>query len=381
MIMKNIEYIIKGLPEIHKDIKFSDNEYVDITIKNISDYPHLFIMGCLLHSIFPNKEAWTILYKICKDHVKSFNIEDMQKIDYANYNDLFIIYKKQNYLISEILHDSINKIYYYYDGDASLIWKDNPSSAEIIYRILSFKGSNIQIAIMTANLLHKVFQVEFKDYISLDIIPNNNIKRIYYRTGLINNIDSIEQIIYKARSINYDYPSKFDYYLEQLGESVCTTDTPNCNKCIFNQYCEFNKKLSLIIKHSNFNTLPISIICKNTSTLSILSILKNIENHITLIDFEKISCYTDLINILTNTHSLNLTIFYNIEYIYRMKNSNKIEQVFYKMLDNEIHIDGNIKIAFNEIKKICIYKYEKNNTIEKNLNFNYISRHSYIIEL
>ena len=47
----------------------------------------------------------------------------------------------------------------------------------------------------------------------------------------------IEKIIYKARSMNPDFPGLIDYTCWKLGKDICKSQKPKCSECLFNNDC------------------------------------------------------------------------------------------------------------------------------------------------
>ena len=139
-----------------------------------------------------------------------------------------------------------------YNGDASNIWKDKPSSATVVYRFLEFNGMGIKIATMAANILARQFKIEFSDYYSIDISPDVHVKRVLKRLGYLNENPTIDQIIYKAREINPEFPGLIDYSCWVIGRNYCHETNPNCDKCPLNSEC---KKQNGINSISNENIL------------------------------------------------------------------------------------------------------------------------------
>ena len=134
---------------------------------------------------------------------------------------------------------AVKRIVKDYDGDASRIWANEPSSAEVIYRFLQFKGVGVKIATMAANILHRDYGVKFSDYHSLDVSADTHVLRVMCRLGLINDRNSIEQAIYKARDISPDYPGIIDRFCWELGkDGICSEQTPRCSECPMNDVCK-----------------------------------------------------------------------------------------------------------------------------------------------
>ena len=115
------------------------------------------------------------------------------------------------------------KIEIKYNSDASQIWEGENSSAEIIYRFLCFDGCGIKIASMATNLLYRIFGVKYTDYSALDISPDIHIRRVLYRLGLIEDIEDVESVIYKARSI-YTISWYFGQMLLECRKKLLSSD-------------------------------------------------------------------------------------------------------------------------------------------------------------
>ncbi len=105
-----------------------------------------------------------------------------------------------NDTMAEVFYSAIQDIKVKYNGDASRIWSNNPSSAKVVYEFLQFKGSGKKIATMAANILARQFKIPFSDYYSIDISPDVHILRVMRRTGLVDSNADLDSIIYKEES-------------------------------------------------------------------------------------------------------------------------------------------------------------------------------------
>ena len=84
----------------------------------------------------------------------------------------------------------------------SSIWKGVNSAATVICRFLEFKGVGLKIATMAVNLLDQegVFPKSF-DRSAIDISPDRHVQRVMIRLGLVSDLPSVNQIIFKAKEI------------------------------------------------------------------------------------------------------------------------------------------------------------------------------------
>ena len=131
----------------------------------------------------------------------------------------------------------IEKIHNEYNDDASSIWKDNPGSATVIRRFLSFKGVGPKIATMAANMLVRDFKVQMKDKYFIDVSPDVQLRRVFQRLGFIIKGAAILDLIYCARELHPEYPGIFDLSCWQIGREWCHPKKPRCTKCYLNEYC------------------------------------------------------------------------------------------------------------------------------------------------
>ena len=216
---------------------------IDEKINNISDYPHLFVLACLMDRQMKAERAWEIPYLVCKYLCNgdfSFNtLSNLSQEDILGFFEKNTLHRF-NASMSEIFYKAIKKIKDDYDSDASLIWTGGNSSAEIIYRFLCFDGCGVKIASMAANLLHRIFGIRYTDYSALDISPDIHIRRVLYRIGLIEKMDDTNLVIYRAKSICPEYPGILDECCWDMGRLCCHQTNPNCVLCEFKEICQTN---------------------------------------------------------------------------------------------------------------------------------------------
>jgi endonuclease III len=139
--------------------------------------------------------------------------------------------------MGDLFHLGIQRIANQYSGDASRIWKGNPSSAAVVYRFLEFRGIGPKIATMAANLLARIFKIPFADYFSIDISADVHVLRVFSRLGLCPSDASTEQIRYKARALHPAFPGIMDSPSWEIGRDWCDSQSPKCNGCYMSDLC------------------------------------------------------------------------------------------------------------------------------------------------
>lgn len=221
------------------NVHFVSNEKYNSFLNDLDNYPHAFVLACLMDKQMKAERAWEIPCKICEE-LGGFDIDYLASFSEFEYVKLFLKnkYHRFNEVEGKNFYKAIQRIKNQYDGDASNIWKKCPSSATVVYRFLEFEGMGIKIATMAANILARQFKVEFSDYYSIDISPDVHVRRVLKRLGYLNENPSTDQVIYKAREINPEFPGLIDYSCWEIGRTYCHEKNPDCTKCPLN--CECN---------------------------------------------------------------------------------------------------------------------------------------------
>lgn len=217
---------------------FTKNEESDALLNDLVNYPHAIVLACLMDKQIKAEKAWSIPLKI-KTAFQSFSIIDLIT---KSLEDYILLFNNENLhwfnnVMAEIFYNAIQRIYSTYDGDASQIWSNNPSSASVVYRFLQFQGAGTKIATMAANILARDFKVPMSDHYSIDVSPDTHVKRVFRRLGFINEGNGNDEIIYKARELNPDFPGILDLAVWEIGRYWCKPKTPECEKCYLVSLC------------------------------------------------------------------------------------------------------------------------------------------------
>lgn len=222
-------------------VHFVDDHNANAILNNLEKYPHAYVLACLMDRQIKAERAWLIPYQI-NEEIGSFDFKELEKLHLEDLNEIFNRKKlhRFNNTMSEIFYDAIDHISKKYNGDASKIWKDNPSSAAVVCKFLEFKGSGVKIATMSVNILARQFRIPFSDFYSIDISPDVHIIRVMKRMGIVDVDANNDMIIYKARELNPEFPGVIDFSCWEIGRNWCKPTTPICNKCIVEKDCRFS---------------------------------------------------------------------------------------------------------------------------------------------
>lgn len=227
------------------DVHFTKDPAADVILNDIANTPHAFVLACLMDKQIPAEKAWIIPIKVF-NYFGTMDIYRLGEISEPDYINLFVERKLHRFKEEQakVFYAGIQKIVNEYNGDAANIWKGKPSSSTVVFRFMQFKGVGVKIATMATNILARQMHVQYSDYYSIDISPDVHIMRIFRRMGYVSKDATRDDVIYKARSLNPEYPGIVDAPCWDIGRSICRPSNPQCSICPLYRECEFARKHS-----------------------------------------------------------------------------------------------------------------------------------------
>jgi endonuclease III len=221
----------------HQQVDWTGNCMRDKLLNDLTKTPHAFVLACLMDKQIKAERAWAIPCIIMEQYgISIHSLNTVNEGEYITFFNQYSLHRFNNEM-AKVFKNAVQRIVDYYGGDASLIWKDKPSSAKVVYDLLQFRGVGVKIATMTANILARRFKVEFSDYYSIDVSPDIHIRRVMWRMGLIEDVSNINAIIYRARQLNPEFPGIIDFSAWEIGRNYCKPNNPRCSDCIVNTEC------------------------------------------------------------------------------------------------------------------------------------------------
>lgn len=239
---RNKEKIIKKLLNYpYKEVEFTKNPKADDLLLNLKEYPHAFVLACIMDRGIKAERAWIIPYKISKE-IGDFNFLKLSSLDLKWFEKIFEEKKLHRYKkkMAGYFHKAIQRIKKEYNGDASKIWENNPTSCVVVNRFLEFDGVGRKIATMATNILARDFKIKMKDRYCIDVSPDVQVKKVFKRLGFISK-ESDDELMYCTRGLNPKYPGIFDLPIWEIGRKWCYPKNPDCENCYLNRYCPNNK--------------------------------------------------------------------------------------------------------------------------------------------
>lgn len=220
-------------------VEFTKVREADVLLNDIGGHPHAFVLACVMDRQIKAERAWLIPYKISLK-IGSPSFDAFSRLSQEEIKDHMSRPESLHRFVeimSKYLFLAIGRIQDQYQGDASRIWVGNPSSAELVYRFLEFEGIGPKIATMGANILSREFKIPLSDYFSIDISADVHVRRVFARLGICPEDASVEQVIYKARSLHPEFPGLMDLPCWEIGRQWCKPHNPECGACYMKDIC------------------------------------------------------------------------------------------------------------------------------------------------
>lgn len=152
------------LNQPYKKIEFTGNPEADYLLNDNKNFPHAFMLGCIMDRQIKAEKAWLIPFEVSRE-IGGFEFSrllQMNQNGFKKYSREKI--SRFNDIMAENFYLGIQKIHRDYHDDASNIWREKPRSATVVRRFLEFKGIGVKIATMAANILAREFKIPMSDY-------------------------------------------------------------------------------------------------------------------------------------------------------------------------------------------------------------------------
>ncbi len=227
-------------------VRFSGKKAADRLINDLERRPHAFVIGCIMDRQILAERAWIIPYELSK-RVGGFAFPRLRRLSLMQCKRAMARPTRLHRFSADMglnLYEGIQLIQDLYDGDASRIWADRPTSSALILRFLGFRGVGPKIATMAANILARNFRVPLENYYSIDISPDVHVRRVFRRLGLVREGASTEEVVYAARDISPRFPGLVDFPVWRIGKDFCRPREPHCDACSLQRVCEFAGRTS-----------------------------------------------------------------------------------------------------------------------------------------
>lgn len=243
LIKKGYELFDRPYETIPFTEELKGHEEADLLLNDLKNYPHAFVLGCIMDKQIPAKRAWIIPYKVSLA-IDGFEFEKLEQLSIDDYSKIFndggegSFHRYKDKAPVEF-YEGVQKIKNDYGGDASKIWSGELYSSEVVRRFSEFYGVGQKISTMATNILAKQFKVPMKDYSSIDISVDVQIEKMFKRLGFVDNNASLEDIVACAREINPEFPGIFDSACWELGSYICLPKNPKCGECYLKKQCPF----------------------------------------------------------------------------------------------------------------------------------------------
>lgn len=117
-----------------------------------------------------------------------------------------------------------------YSGDASRLWSDAPTAAELQRRFDRFPGIGQKKAAMAVEILERDLGVAIRDMQGSDIAYDVHVRRVLLRTGLAE-VDDLEHMLTVTRRLHPERPGAIDLPAWLIGRQWCRAGIPNCAMC------------------------------------------------------------------------------------------------------------------------------------------------------
>lgn len=198
-----------------------------------------FLFGLISDSSVKAEIAWSLPYRL-KERLHHFNLSKIANMDIDELTDII---KQKPALhrypsnIAKYLKAASELLIAKYNSDASNIWANGASAAEIVSRLEEFKGISHKKAALGSLLLVRDLGIDIKDKENINIAYDIHIRRICLRAGFCSQ-DTIEDVTMAGKRLLPEFPGRLTSSFWAIGRDICRPSNPLCSECPLDDVCE-----------------------------------------------------------------------------------------------------------------------------------------------
>lgn len=245
----DLNFIRQKIFEYEKDIKNDFNIFKGGLLEPeacsfVTSNMNAFLFGLISDSSVKAEIAWSLPYRL-KERLHHFDLHEIANMDI---DELTEIIKKKPALhrypsnVAKYLKAAAELLISKYESNASNIWANGASAAEIVSRLEAFKGISHKKAALGSLLLVRDLGVDIKDKENINIAYDIHIRRICLRAGFCSQ-DTIEDVTMVGKRLLPEFPGRLTSSFWAIGRDICRPTNPLCSECPLDDVCEH--KLSL----------------------------------------------------------------------------------------------------------------------------------------
>jgi len=220
-------------------VEFTGDEPADRLTNDLDAHPHAYVIGCVMDRQVRAEIAWRVPYRFA-NRLGTFAFDRLRQLTEEDIRELMSrpepLHRFPDTMATNFFA-AVGQIDEHYDGVASRIWADQPSSAEVVCRFLRFRGMGPKIATMAVNILARRFKVPFSDHYSVDISVDRHVKRVLQRLELVSDDATNDEVVFRARALSPEFPGLMDFPCWEIGRNWCRPSHPQCGDCLMADLC------------------------------------------------------------------------------------------------------------------------------------------------
>jgi len=219
-------------------VLFTNEPGADALLNDLANHPHAFVLACVMDRQIKAERAWAIPYRLAQV-LGGFSLKRLLEVTPEELKGFFEKLQLHRFpdTMSRNFTEAVRYIHSAYDGHADRIWRGSPPSAEVVFRFLQFEGVGPKIATMAANILARDFKVPLADHFSIDISADVQVRRVFWRLGLVGEGAGTDAVIYRARALHPQFPGLMDFPAWEIGREWCRPVDPQCDLCYMKTLC------------------------------------------------------------------------------------------------------------------------------------------------
>ena len=240
---KELNSVCNGIGEKYiSEIRILDNKNLTSKEKDLiaGDW-NAFLIALICDQSVKEEVAWRLPYRL----LERLGYLDLKKIvsEENSVKSLELIIKKKPALhrfpkkVAEYIYSAMHDVVSIYNGNVSLIWKEDKNAGHVIEKLKKFKGISHKKAALGVLILMRDFNLKFDNLEQVDIAADVHVTRVFSKMGLVEN-GAPELVVKKAREINPEFPGSLSSAFWVVGRNYCHSDKPNCDSCPFLKFCK-----------------------------------------------------------------------------------------------------------------------------------------------